>query len=154
MKYLLMIRNYYYLLSDSVMEQQKTAEIYKDHFKLVRNNTEEDILVLLMQNRNLSTKQIARRIHRNYKTTYEELQDLKNFNILIKDKKKKYSINPEYGKYLVFMGMRILCSKNNTLFILRSVVVSLKKNIKFMGQILVFISKCVRKLGEKRFIFV
>ncbi len=73
----------------------------------LQNGTRRRILLLLMNNPSFSAKQIFSRLGIKYKTIYKELQKLVIQGILLKDNKKFYKINPEYGDQLIDYGLKI-----------------------------------------------
>lgn len=128
------------------MDQENDAGIYKDHFQLTNNATEEEILILLMRMESLTCKQIARKMHRGYKTIYEYLQRMKGHNMIVKNELKKYSLNPEYAKFLVYQGLRMLGMNNHTRILLEYFISCMKKKITLFGKLIVFITKCLHSI--------
>ena len=81
------------------LEQKKLLAIH--------NITQLKILALLDHEESLSAKKITARLKLKYKRVYKELQHLCESEIILKDQHNLYSLNPDYGEFLIEYGMKI-----------------------------------------------
>lgn len=87
---------------------RKTNLINRWGVKFVRNETQVAILSEIAENGALRVRQIARRLKRKYSTIYEEIQNMKEAQQLIKTPDKSYRINPKYCECLIHTGFEML----------------------------------------------
>ena len=118
-----------------------------NRFSPIRNKTQKNIINLLCKNKGLSVKQISRQLNRKYSTIYEELQNMKQYRQITKNRNKKYFTNPKYGDYLINSGLKIVGADNkNSVFILKERVKSIKEKTTHMERVIRLLEKTIKKL--------
>lgn len=124
-----------------------TLNIDDEGYRPIRNKTQECILNLLLKNKNMSVKQIARRLHRNYSTIYEEVQIMKDYGQILKDNNKRYFPNPKYGEYLIYTGLEVVgLNDHDNVLILQRRFGRLQKKLNRLEHIIRYVEKSIRKV--------
>lgn len=122
-------------------------EVNGNGFCSIRNETQKNIINLLMKSKGLTARQVARRLHRKYKTIYEELQKMKNCQQIRKDKNKIYFTNPKFGDYLIHSGLEIIGLENHaTAGLLRKRQSHIRKKVNVLKRITELLERHIKEI--------
>ena len=116
-------------------------------FSEIRNETQKRILTILLRNKGLKARQIARRLKSKYSTIHTELQRMKEAKQIIKDTEKRYYPNPRYGEYLIHNGLKIIGMKDHkTAIIFQKRFTKIRKRVDVLEDMIDYLERSIKEM--------